>query len=187
MTDQFILLVEDDSSDRELIIHALRKRGVRCEVAVARDGAEALEFLFATGQHAGRNLDTMPALVLLDLHLPRVGGLEVLRRIRSNRLTEHVPVVIITSVWNPEQIVCGFRLNADGFICKTSEVEKLSDALGNLALDVLLGRQNRSATLDVLRGIERNHDSMNTVPESRATRSKSRRRPRAFRNPVRTP
>lgn len=166
MTNQFILLVEDDPRDQELIIRALHKSGVESEIAVARDGAEALGFLFGTGQHAGRNLEVMPALVLLDLRLPRVGGLEVLRRIRAHRLTRHLPVIVITAVWNPEQIVSGFRLQADGFVCKSADVGKLSEALGNLALDVLLGRRRRHSVGDALEGFERRAPGPNLVATS---------------------
>jgi two-component system response regulator len=148
MKKQFILLIEDDPADQELVIRALRQSGIDNEIAVARDGVEALQFLFATGPHAGRDLGALPALVLLDLSLPRVGGLEVLRRIRTSRLTRHVPVVVITGAWNPEQILAGFRLHADGFVCKGTDFDKLTESLGNLALDVLLEGHNRPALRD---------------------------------------
>src|SRR6185436_5225367 len=90
MNKQFILLIEDDSNDQELIVRALWQSGIDSEITVTRDGVEALEFLFATGRHAGRNLMLMPALVLLDLSLPRMSGLEVLRRMRAHRLTGHL-------------------------------------------------------------------------------------------------
>jgi two-component system response regulator len=181
MSDQFILLVEDAPCDQELLIRALRKLGIETEIVVARDGVEALEFLFGTGHHAGRDLDIMPALVLLDLKLPRVGGLEVLRRIRAHRMTQLLPVVIVTAVWNPEQIVSGFRLQADGFICKSEVFEKLTEALGNLALEVLLGRRD-PVTADVLREAERGRDLATSVLDNRGSGPKSRPRQVPSRN-----
>jgi two-component system response regulator len=181
MSEQFILLVEDAPCDQELLIRALRKLGIQTEVAVARDGVEALEFLFGTGHHAGRDLDIMPALVLLDLKLPRVGGLEVLRRIRAHRMTQLLPVVIVTAVWNPEQIVSGFRLQADGFICKSEVFEKLTEALGNLALEVLLGRRD-PVTADVLGETERGRDLAPVVLDNRGSVPKSRPRQAPSRN-----
>jgi len=145
MNKQFILLIEDDPNDQELIVRALWKSGIDSEITVTRDGVEALEFLFGTGRHAGRSLILMPALVLLDLSLPRVSGLEVLRRMRAHRLTRHLPVVVVTGGWNSEQILAGFRLHADGFVCKSTDFEKLSEALGKLALDVLLGANDRAS------------------------------------------
>src|SRR6267143_4027589 len=143
MNKQYILLIEDDPEDQGLIIRALRQSGIDSEIAVARDGVEALQYLFGTGPHAGRDLGVLPSLILLDLSLPRVGGLEVLRRVRANRLTRHLPVLVVTGAWNPEQILAGFRLEADGFICKGTDFGKLTESLGNLALDVLLGGHDR--------------------------------------------
>ena len=141
MTKQFILLIEDHPDDQELIIRALRKSGIDSEIIVARDGVEALEFLFGTGPHAARDLTVMPALILLDLQLPRLDGLDVLRRVRAHRLTRHLPVVMVTGAWNAKQIFRGFRLHVDGFISKSSDFKKLTESLGNLALDVLLERR----------------------------------------------
>src|SRR5207237_3729798 len=95
LTSKAILLVEDNPQDEELTIRALRKSNIMNNVVVARDGEEALDYLFGRGQHAGRNLDFMPALVLLDLKLPKLNGLQVLRALRSDQLTHVVPVVIL--------------------------------------------------------------------------------------------
>jgi two-component system response regulator len=143
MMKQFILLIEDNPDDQELIIRALRKSGIDSEITVAQDGVEALEFLLGTGPHTARDLTVMPALVLLDLQLPRLDGLEVLRRVRAHRLTRHLPVVLVTGAWNAKQIFRGIRLHADGFISKSSDFKKLTESLGNLALDVLLERRRR--------------------------------------------
>lgn len=143
MTKQFILLIEDSPDDQELIIRALRKRGIDCEITVAQDGVEALEFLFGTGPHSERDLAVMPALILLDLQLPRLDGLDVLRRVRAHRLTRHLPVVLVTGAWNAKQIFRGIRLHADGFISKANDFKKLTESLGKLALDVLLDGRRR--------------------------------------------
>src|SRR5256885_1327048 len=97
LTSRAILLVEDNAQDEELTIRALRKNNIMNKVVVARDGEEALDYLFGRGQHAGRNLELSPALVLLDLKLPKLNGLQVLRALRSDPLTDQVPVVILTS------------------------------------------------------------------------------------------
>jgi len=146
MTKQFILLIEDNPGDQELIIRALRKSGIDSEITVAGDGVEALEFLLGTGPHADRDLTVMPALILLDLKLPRLDGLDVLRRVRAHRLTRHLPVVLVTGAWNAKQIFRGIRLHADGFISKSSDFKKLTESLGKLALDVLLERRPREAS-----------------------------------------
>jgi len=146
MTKQFILLIEDNPGDQELIIRALRKSGIDSEITVAGDGVEALEFLLGTGPHADRDLTVMPALILLDLKLPRLDGLDVLRRVRAHRLTRHLPVVLVTGAWNANQIFRGIRLHADGFISKSSDFKKLTESLGKLALDVLLERRPREGS-----------------------------------------
>src|SRR5665213_462086 len=105
-TDKAILLVEDNADDEALAIRALKKNNILNEVIVARDGAEALDYLFGTGAYAGRDLTTPPQLVLLDLKLPKLGGLEVLQRIRQDPRTRFQPVVVLTSS-NEEQDLIG--------------------------------------------------------------------------------
>ena len=104
------------------------------QVVVARDGEEALDYLFGRGSHQGRNLEVMPALVLLDLKLPKVNGIEVLRALRANSLTDHVPVVILTSSKEDRDIVDGYREGANSYICKPVDFEKFTEAIGRLGM-----------------------------------------------------
>src|ERR1700740_3772737 len=97
MNDKVILLVEDNADDEALTLRALKKNNIRNEVVVARDGSEALDYLFGTGIHAGRDLRMMPQIILLDLKLPQVDGFEVLTRVRSSEATKLLPVVILTT------------------------------------------------------------------------------------------
>jgi CheY-like chemotaxis protein len=97
MEDKIILLVEDNVDDEKLTLRALKKNNISNEVVVARDGAEALDYLFGTGMHSGRDTSLMPQVVLLDLNLPKIDGLEVLRRLRENERTKLLPVLILTS------------------------------------------------------------------------------------------
>lgn len=97
MTNKAILLVEDHPDDEELTMRALKKNNIKNEVVVARDGVEALEYLFGTGAYAGRDLTHMPQIILLDLKLPKIDGLEVLRRLRADDRTKFLPVVVLTS------------------------------------------------------------------------------------------
>src|SRR5712664_2032663 len=108
--DKAILLVEDNPDDEALTLRALKKNNIKNEVVVARDGAEALEFLFGTGKYAGRNTDVMPQVVLLDLKLPKVEGLEVLRQVRADKRTKLLPVVILTSSNEEQDRIQGYDL-----------------------------------------------------------------------------
>ena len=103
MSQKIILLVEDNQDDEELAMLALKKGNVANEVVVARDGAEALDYLFATGAHAGRKVSDLPQLVLLDLKLPKIDGLEVLRQVRADSRTRRLPIVILTSSKEEEE------------------------------------------------------------------------------------
>src|SRR5262249_8669727 len=113
ITNKTILLVEDNAQDEELTLRALRKSHIMNKVVVAHDGEEALDYLFGRGQYASRNLDLMPAVVLLDLKLPKLTGLEVLRAMRANPLTNRLPVVILTSSNQDRDLVEGYDLGAN--------------------------------------------------------------------------
>ena len=129
VNDRSILLVEDNPGDEALARRALKKNNIANEVVVARDGAEALEFLFATGAHAGRDTRTMPGLILLDLKLPKVGGLEVLRRLRADHRTRCLPVVILTTSQEEEDILLGYREGANSFVCKPVDFQEFVDTM----------------------------------------------------------
>ena len=115
---QVLLLVEDNPTDEKLTVRAIKKCSVENEIVVARDGAEALDYLFGTGKHMGRNVRLRPAVVLLDLSLPRIDGLEVLRRIRADPRTRLLPVVILTASKEEEDVVRSYGLGANAYIRK---------------------------------------------------------------------
>ena len=129
-----ILLVEDDPDDVVLTLRTLKKNHVRNEVVVTRDGAEALDYLFATGEYEGRDLSVMPQVVLLDLKLPKVDGLEVLRRLRSEERTRRLPVVILTGSSDERGLVDGHGLGANGYIRKPVDIAQLRAAARQLGL-----------------------------------------------------
>ena len=133
-----ILLVEDNASDEKLTILAFRKCGVANEVVVERDGAAALDYLFRTGPHAGRAAGALPAVVLLDLKLPKIDGHEVLRRIRADERTKHVPVVILTASKEEEDIMRGYSLGANAYVRKPVEFDAFAEAAKTLGLFWLL-------------------------------------------------
>jgi len=133
-----ILLVEDNPDDVELTLRAFRKSNVANEVIVARDGAEALEYLFATGQYAGRDPDALPQVVLLDLNLPRVDGLEVLQRVRAHPKTKLLPVVILTSSTEERDLLSGYSLGANSYVRKPVDFEQFADSVKQLGLYWLL-------------------------------------------------
>lgn len=134
MKGKIILLVEDNPDDELLALRALRKNGVANEVVVARDGVEALDYLFATGEYAGRDIEDTPQLVLLDLKLPRVDGLEVLRRLRSDERTRLVPVVILTSSKERQDMLDGYGLGANSYVRKPVNFERFVEAVEQLKL-----------------------------------------------------
>jgi len=113
-----ILLVEDNPSDEKLTLLALKKCDVAHRVVVARDGAEALDYLFATGAHAERDPSLLPTLVLLDLKLPKIDGLEVLRRVRADERTHSLPIVILTSSKQDEDVAQGYQSGANAYVRK---------------------------------------------------------------------
>lgn len=129
MTNRHILLVEDNPDDEVLTLRALRKHNIASEITVARDGVEALDFLLGTGTHKGLDPGSMPSLVLLDLKLPKVDGLEVLRRIREDERTRLLPVVIFTSSNEEQDILECHTLGANSYIRKPVDFNQLSEAL----------------------------------------------------------
>jgi two-component system, response regulator len=129
MTHKIILLVEDNPDDELLTLRALKKTGVRNEVVVAHDGVEALDYLFASGPHAGRDRAVMPQLILLDLKLPRMDGLEVLRRLRSDERTRLLPVVILTSSKEQRDMLDGYGLGANSYVRKPVDFEQFVGAV----------------------------------------------------------
>jgi two-component system response regulator len=134
MEDAVILLVEDNADDEALTLRALKKNNIKNEVVVARDGAEALDYLFATGAHAGRDLRVMPHVILLDLKLPKVDGFEVLRRLRQAEHTKLLPVVILTTSNEDQDRIKGFSLGANSFVRKPVQFDKFIEAVRQLGL-----------------------------------------------------
>jgi two-component system response regulator len=136
-----ILLVEDNPDDVELTLRAFRKSKIANEIIVARDGVEAVDYLFATGQHAGRDNSSLPQLVLLDLKLPRLDGLQVLERIRANPRTKLLPVVILTSSTEHPDLLTGYSLGANSYIRKPVDFQEFLVAVRRLGLYWLLLNQ----------------------------------------------
>ena len=133
MTDSTILIVEDDPDDEVLILRALKMHNIKNDIDVVRDGAEALDYLFKTGPYADRDGGN-PAIVLLDLKLPKIDGLEVLRRIRADEQTKLQPVVILTSSDEQEDMIQSYDLGANSYVRKPVEFKEFSDAVGRLGL-----------------------------------------------------
>ncbi len=134
MTDRTILLVEDNPDDEEFTLRALRKAKVTNQIAVVRDGSEALEFLFATGRHSGRDADCRPAVVLLDLKLPKLSGLEVLQRMRATPATQLIPVVVLTSSSEEEDKLKSYACGANSYVRKPVEFAAFAHAVANLGI-----------------------------------------------------
>jgi two-component system response regulator len=134
MRDKVILLVEDNPDDELLTLRALRKNNVLNEVVVARDGVEALDYLFGTGEYAGRDTSVTPQLILLDLKLPKIDGLEVLRRLRADERTRLLPVVILTSSREQQDMLDGYGLGANSYVRKPVNFEQFVQAIEQLKL-----------------------------------------------------
>jgi len=134
MKKRVVLLVEDNADDEELTIRALKRNHIANEIVVARDGAIALDYLFARGEFANRDPSIYLSLVLLDLKLPKVDGLEVLRQLRENPPTASLPVVILTSSKEEQDLITGYKLGANSYIRKPVDFEQFSVAVGQLGL-----------------------------------------------------
>ena len=129
-----IMLVEDNPDDEELTLISLKKSNIVNDIVVAHDGAEALDYLFSSGKTAGTDEIRLPQLILLDLKLPKYSGLEVLERLRADPRTELIPVVILTSSSEEEDVVASYRLRANSYVRKPVEFHRFADAVKQLGL-----------------------------------------------------
>jgi len=133
-----ILLVEDNPDDIELLMRALRKNNIANDIAVTRDGAEAIDYLFATGKFADRDANEIPRIILLDLKLPKLNGLQVLERIRADKRTELTPVIILTSSKEEQDLISGYRSGANSYVRKPVDFNEFVDAVRQIGLYWLL-------------------------------------------------
>jgi CheY-like chemotaxis protein len=136
--NKVLLLVEDNPTDEKLTVRAFKKCGVQNEIIVVRDGAEALDYLFATGAYEGRDARVLPTVVMLDLKLPKIDGLEVLRRIREDARTKSLPVVILTASKEHEDIARGYALGVNAYVRKPVDFAEFAEAAKTLGLFWLL-------------------------------------------------
>jgi two-component system response regulator len=138
MRDAAILLVEDNDDDVALTLRAFKKNNIKNTVVVARDGVEALDYLFATGSYSGRDRNDLPQVVLLDLKLPRLEGLEVLRRIRAEGATQTLPIVVLTSSKEEQDLIASYRLGCNSYVRKPVDFDEFVEAARQLGLYWLL-------------------------------------------------
>jgi CheY-like chemotaxis protein len=136
-----LLLVEDNPQDLELALRALRKANLSNRIHIARDGAEALEFIFCEGPHAARRITDSPKVILLDLKLPKIDGLEVLKRIKGDSRTKMIPVVVLTSSKEQSDVVESYQLGVNSYIVKPVNFEQFAEAVRDLGLYWLLHNQ----------------------------------------------
>jgi two-component system, response regulator len=134
MQDKIILLVEDNPNDQELTRWALKKNNIGNTLVIANDGVEALDYLFARGAYAGRDTAAMPTVILLDLNLPKLGGLEVLKAIRNDPRTRLLPVVVLTSSKEDQDVIASYSLGTNGYIQKPVDFVKFNEAILQLGL-----------------------------------------------------
>jgi two-component system response regulator len=134
MKDKIILLVEDSPDDEALTLRALKKNNIRNDVVIAHDGAEALDYLFGRGAHEGRDTSVLPQVVLLDLKLPKIDGLEVLRAVRGDARTKRLPVVILTSSKEERDLLDGYDLGANSYVRKPVDFTAFAEAVRQLGL-----------------------------------------------------
>jgi two-component system, response regulator len=132
--NKVLLLVEDNPTDEKLTVRAFKKCGLENEIVVVRDGAEALDYLFGTGPYLGRDVGVLPGVVLLDLNLPKIGGLEVLSRIRADTRTKLVPVVILTSSREDEDVARGYALGVNAYVRKPVDFGEFASAAETLGV-----------------------------------------------------
>lgn len=134
MPERYILLVEDNPDDEELTLLSLRKNNLGHEIIVVRDGVEAIDFLFGSGQYAGRDISRAPTIVLLDLKLPKLDGLGVLKRLRADERTRSLPVVVLTSSSQDADVVASYSLGANSYVRKPVEFGAFVEAVSSLGL-----------------------------------------------------
>ena len=134
MNTKLILLVEDNENDELLMQRAFKKNHILNRVIVARDGVEALDYLFSTGQYEGEVPERLPDLVLLDLKLPKITGLEVLKRMRADKRTKYIPVVVLTSSTEEQDIISSYDLGANGFVQKPIDFDEFVEAANRLGV-----------------------------------------------------
>jgi two-component system response regulator len=134
MSDKYILLIEDNPDDEALTLRALKKNNILNKVEVCRDGVEALDFLFCRGTYAGRSAEDTPQLILLDLKLPKLDGLEVLKEIRANQATHLLPVVILTTSNEDKDVVGSYELGANSYIRKPVDFDQFMESVRQLGL-----------------------------------------------------
>jgi len=129
-----VLLVEDNETDAELTIRALKRKNLANNLVWVKDGEEALEFIFATGRYSDRKMQDLPKLVLLDLRMPKVDGMEVLRRIKADERTSKIPIVVLTSSKEDEDIVESYNLGVNSYVSKPVEFDEFTEAVSTLGL-----------------------------------------------------
>jgi CheY-like chemotaxis protein len=151
MKDAVILLVEDNPDDEALTLRALHKNRVSNPVIIVHDGVEALEFLFGEGIYAGRNIAELPAVILLDLKLPRLDGLEVLRRLRMDERTSVIPVVVLTTSNEDKDIINSYALGANSYVRKPVDFDQFTEAVGKLGMYWLLVNEPPTSAIKPVR------------------------------------
>ena len=147
MTEKTILVVEDNPDHLELTLLTLHENGIRNQIVVAPDGVEALDYLFGSGKYEGRDCTSQPEVVLLDLKLPKLSGIEVLQRIRSDLRTELIPVVILTSSSEEEDVVASYRSGANAFVRKPVDFGDFTQKLRQLHVFWVLVNESRAAAI----------------------------------------
>ncbi|MEO8798573.1 MAG: response regulator [Polyangiaceae bacterium] len=145
--NKVILLIEDNASDEKLTLLAFQGCGIANEVIVERDGAAALDYMFGTGKHEGRDVSRLPALILLDLKLPRIDGVEVLRRLRADVRTKLVPVVVLTSSKQDEDVLRSYSLGANAYVRKPVDFSEFAAAVKTVGLFWLLLNEQPPAAM----------------------------------------